>query len=305
VPRIAVVGSLNMDLVVRAPRFAQPGETLTGHRFLTVPGGKGANQAVAAQRLGGTVAMVGCVGEDAFGLAMAQGLADEGIDVTRVDVRGGEASGVALITVDDAGENSIVVVPGANGTLGEADIVLADAVIAGAKVLLLQLEVPMAAVLAAARRAREIGAVVVLNAAPAAAVPDALLALVDYLVVNETELFSLAGAGATDLPSAVATLRARGARTIVVTLGATGARLIPVDGDALMVRAYTVDVVDSTAAGDAFVGAFGVALAEGADDATALRRGNAAGALAVTRAGAQPSLPTRAELDAWLRTPGR
>lgn len=300
-PRIAVVGSLNMDLVVRAPRFAQPGETITGHRFLTVPGGKGANQAVAAQRLGGTVSMIGCVGEDAFGTALAQGLADEGIDVTTVDVRGGQASGVALITVDDAGENTIVVVPGANGTLGEADIARADAVIASATVLLLQLEVPMPAVVAAARLARQAGVCVVLNAAPAMPLPDALLALADYLVVNEVEVFSLSGPGASDLPSAMATLRARGAQTIVVTLGAAGARLLRGNGDPLMVRAHAVDVVDSTAAGDAFVGAYAVALAEGADDATALRRGNAAGAIAVTRPGAQPSLPTRAELDAWLR----
>ena len=299
--RVAVVGSLNMDLVVRAPRFAQPGETITGTAFLTVPGGKGANQAVAAQRLGGQVAMVGCVGEDAFGATLRQGLADEGIDVTGVDMRGGHASGIALITVDGAGENSIVVVPGSNGTLGEADIVLASGVIGAARVVLLQLEVPLPAVTAAAACARQAGALVVLNAAPASTIPDGLIALVDYLVVNETELFTLAGPEATTLPQAVARLCGRGARAVVITLGAVGARLHRATGEEAMVRAYTVQVVDSTAAGDAFVGAFGVALAEGVSDEEALRRGNAAGAMAVTRAGAQPSLPTRDELEAWLR----
>ncbi|BCS31839.1 ribokinase [Luteitalea sp. TBR-22] len=300
-PRIAVVGSLNMDLVVRAPRFARPGETITGDLFLTIPGGKGANQAVAAQRLGGQVAMIGCVGEDAFGAALRQGLAEEGIDVTAVDVRGGLASGVALITVDGSGENSIVVVPGANGTLADADIMLAAPQLTAARVLLLQLEVPVTAVTLAAQVASESGAIVVLNAAPASPVPDALLALVDYLVVNETELFSLAGPEASDLAQATAHLRQRGARSIVVTLGAAGARLLRASGAESMVRAYPVDVVDSTAAGDAFVGALAVALAEGASDEVALRRGNAAGAIAVTRSGAQPSLPTRGELDAWLR----
>ncbi|MGV3517648.1 ribokinase [Luteitalea sp.] len=299
-PRIAVVGSLNMDLVVVAPRFAQPGETVAGDRFFTVPGGKGANQAVAAQRLGGQVAMIGGVGEDAFGATMTRALADEGIDVRHVDVRAGHASGVALITVDAAGENTIIVVAGANGTLTPDDVTLAREAIEAADVLLLQLEIPMAVVLAAARTARDAGRIVILNAAPAAALPDALVPLIDYLVVNETELFAIAGDAAHDQPSALAALRVRGAGAVVVTLGAAGARLEPREGPASLVRAYVVDVVDTTAAGDAFVGAFAVALAEGRPAVDALRRGNAAGALTVTRAGAQPAIPTRADVDAWL-----
>ena len=290
-----------MDLVVRAPRFAHPGETIAGESFITVPGGKGANQAVAAQRLGGSVAMIGCVGEDAFGAAMAQGLADEGIDVRHVDVRGGSASGVALITVNADGENTIIVVPGANGTLTIDDVALARDVVLSAQVLVLQLEIPMAVVEAAATIAHGAGRTVILNAAPAAVLPDSLLRLVDYLIVNETELFTVAGPAAQDQYAAVKALHDRGAGAVVVTLGGAGARLVPRDGAPTLVHAYVVDVVDTTAAGDAFVGAFAVALSEGLSPVEALRRGNAAGALTVTRPGAQPSLPTRDEVDAWLR----
>lgn len=297
---IIIVGSVNMDLVVRAPRFALPGETVMGHGFDTVPGGKGANQAVAARRLGGSVAMVACVGEDAFGLAMREGLAEEGIDVQHVDVRGGHPSGVALITVDDRGENTIVVVPGANGRMTVEDVALAGPAIAAAAVLVLQLEVPMPVVHAAAAIAREHGRVVVLNAAPAQPCDEALLALVDYLVVNETEVFALAGPGVHRREDAIAALQRRGVRHVVVTLGATGAVLVSADGTATTVAGFALPVVDTTAAGDAFVGAFAVALAEGSSPADALRRGNAAGALTVTRAGAQPSLPSRAQLDGWL-----
>lgn len=298
--KILVIGSVNMDLVVRTPRFARPGETLMGLGFDTVPGGKGANQAVAACRLGGSVAMVACVGEDAFGRAMREGLAEEGIDVQHVDVRGGHPSGVALITVDDRGENTIVVVPGANARMTVEDVALARPAIAAAAVLVLQLEVPMPVVHAAAAIAREHDRVVVLNAAPAQPCDDVLLALVDYLVVNETEVFALAGPDVHRRQDAIAALQRRGVRHVVVTLGAHGAVLASADGDATTVAAFAVPVVDTTAAGDAFVGAFAVALAEGASATEALTRGNAAGALTVTRAGAQPSLPTRAELDAWL-----
>jgi len=298
---ITVVGSINMDLVVRAPRFAQPGETIAGDTFMTVHGGKGANQAVAARRLGGIVTMVGGVGEDAFGAAMAQGLADEGIDVRLVDVRGGFPSGVALITVSADGENTIVVVAGANGTLTTDDVQLARQAIESAAVLVLQLEIPMDVVQAAAALAHDAGCIVVLNAAPAVALPEALLSLVDYLVVNETELFVVAGPAIEDQAGAIVALRQRGAAAIVVTLGAAGVRLVPRDGEPTLVHAYAVDVVDTTAAGDAFVGAFAVALSEGLSSVEALVRGNAAGALTVTRPGAQTSLPTREDVDAWLK----
>jgi ribokinase len=303
-PTIAVVGSVNMDLVVRTPRFPAAGETLSGDGFATIAGGKGANQAVAAQRLGGRVGLVACVGDDEFGALMRQGLVDEGIDVAHVDVRTGEVSGVALITVDATGENTIIVVPGANGTLSAEDVETARDAIAGARVLLLQLEVPLPTVAAAARLAHEAGASVILNAAPAAAVPDTLLSLAEYVVVNESEIFVLAGEGITDRQAAVHALQARGARTIVLTLGSAGAVLFAADGRVTTEVAFSVEVVDTTAAGDAFVGAFAVALAEGLTADEALRRGNAAGALSVTREGAQPSLPRREDVDAWLEAHG-
>ncbi len=303
-PTVAVVGSVNMDLVARTMRFPIAGETLIGDTFTTIAGGKGANQAVAAQRLGGRVTLIACVGDDDFGTAMRQGLADEGIDVTHVDVRAGEVSGVALITVDAAGENTIIVIPGANGTLSPEDVEGASDSIAGARVLLLQLEVPQAAVVAAARLAHEAGASVILNAAPAAAVPDALLSLAEYVVVNESEIFVMAGEPIADRQDAVRALQARGARNIVLTLGAAGAVLFAADGRVTTEVAFSVDVIDTTAAGDAFVGAFAVSLAEGLTADEALRRGNAAGALSVTREGAQPSLPRREDVDAWLEAHG-
>ena len=263
-PRIVVFGSLNMDLVVRASRFAQPGETITGSAFLTAPGGKGANQAVAARRLGADVAMIGRVGDDPFGQALRRGLAAEGLDVRLVDVTPSASTGVALITVDDSGENTIVVVPGANGLVSTEDIERALSVLTDADALLLQLEVPLPVVLSAARLARAASVPVILNAAPAQPLPSALLPLVDYLVVNETEVLDVAGL-ATDTPeTASRALQARGARTIVVTLGAAGALLVSPDGTTTAADGFRVEAVDTTAAGDAFVGALAVALAEGA-----------------------------------------
>ncbi len=297
---IVVVGSLNMDLVVRAPRFAQPGETIAGDLFVTAPGGKGANQAVAARRLGAEVSMVGAVGGDAFGTLLRGQLADEGIDVRHVSARHGQASGVALITIDGSGENTIVIVGGANAMLTPGDVEQAGAVLSAAQVVVLQLEIPPVVVEAAATLARAGGATVVLNAAPALPIPDTLLAAVDVLVVNETELLALADdAGTHD--EAVGRLRARGVADLVVTLGARGARLLPAAGDPLLVPAHPVEVVDTTAAGDAFVGGLAVALAERRSLIDAVRLGCAAGALAVTRLGAQPSLPHRAAADALLR----
>jgi len=298
VPVIATVGSINMDLVVRAPRFAAPGETLTGSAFLTVPGGKGANQSVAAQRIGAQVALIARVGDDAFGRAMRQGLEQEGLDVRHVATTPGTPTGVALITVDDQGENTIIVVPGANGALQASDVDQARDVIARADVLMLQLEIPVPVVTQAIGVARESGVTVVLNAAPAQALQADLLSGVDYLIVNATEAAVAAGLPPdTAFEEAAGVLRARGAGAVVVTLGAAGAVLVG-DGPALSVPAFDVDVVDTTAAGDAFAGAFAVAIAEGASPADALQLGTAAGALAVTTVGAQPSLPTRAAVDA-------
>jgi len=297
---IVVVGSLNMDLVVRVPRHPKLGETLLGGSFGTFPGGKGANQAVAAARLGGTVRMVGRVGADAFGDTLIQALVHDGVDTTNI-VRDQQApTGVALITVDTAGQNTIVVAAGANARLSPEDIDMASSVFVGAAVVLLQLEIPLLSVAWAVELAQRSGAQIILNPAPAQPLDPALLAYVDYLIPNETELAVLAGIDGPDtLRQAVNRLQDVGVRRVVVTLGADGALVVD-HQRAQHLPAHHVPVVDTTAAGDAFVGAFAVALAEGRSIQEAARWGNAAGALAVTRAGAQPSLPRRAELEALL-----
>ncbi|KVN25922.1 ribokinase [Burkholderia stagnalis] len=297
-PRVTVVGSANIDLVARAPRLPLPGETLLGSAFQTVHGGKGANQAVAAARLGASVAMIGCVGDDAFGARLHDALAAERIDVTHLHRVAGVATGVAAITVGEGGANSIVVVPGANACVDTARVDAAGDVIAQAALLVCQLEVPLATVMhtiayAAARRTP-----VLLNPAPAQPLPDALLAQVDYLVVNESEAESLTGIAVGDDASAVRAadaLRAKGVRNVLVTLGARG---VCWRGDAGSGRrrAQAVIAVDTTAAGDTFVGGFAAARAGGASMDDAIDFGQRAAAIGVTRHGAQTSIPTRDEV---------
>jgi len=294
---IVVVGSLNMDLVVRAPRHPQPGETILGGDFRTFPGGKGANQAVAAARLGAAVQMIGRVGADAFGAALLQTLAQDGVDTRHVPRDQEAPTGVALITLNAAGQNTIVVAPGANARLTPQDVVAAEAAFASAAVLLLQLECPLPAVAQAIELAKQHGAQVVLNPAPAQPLDAALLAKVDYLLPNQSELALLTGLD--DIRPAVSRLQAIGVRRIVVTLGEEGV-LVAEDASEIHLPAHGVTVVDTTAAGDAFAGAFAVALLEGHSTCQAAAWGNAAGALAVTRAGAQPSLPRRGELEKFL-----
>ena len=294
---IVVVGSINMDLVVRSPRLPAPGETILGAEFHMFPGGKGANQAVAAARLGAAVKLIGRVGTDAFGDALLQTLAQDKVELEHVARDPDMPTGVALITVDAAGQNTIVVVPGANGRLTPEDISLAEAAFVGASVLLLQLEIPLPAVERAIELAQRRHVRVVLNPAPACPLDAALLSRVDDLIPNQTELALLSGAGSTR--EAIEHLRGMGVRRIVVTLGEEGA-LVVEDGQEIHAPSHRVTVVDTTAAGDAFVGAFAVALSEGRSTREAAAWGTAAGALAVTRAGAQPSLPTRAELASLL-----
>lgn len=295
---IVVVGSINMDLVTRAPRHPVPGETILGSDFRTVPGGKGANQAVAAARLGGTVRMVGRVGEDAFGDALLASLEKDGVDTRTILRTAGVSSGVAAITVSEQGQNNIVVVPGSNFQLTPADIRAAESVFEGAAVVLLQLEIPLDTVAEAARLAARHGAKVVLNPAPAATLPERLLRQVDALIPNESELALLTGLR--EVPAAAASLRALGIQRLIVTLGADGVLVMDEDG-ARRILPHAVSVVDTTAAGDAFVGAFAIALTEGKAPLEAAAFGNAAGALAVTKMGAQPSLPARAALDDFIR----
>lgn len=302
VAQIVVVGSLNMDLVVRSPRIPQPGETIIGGDFLTLPGGKGANQAIAAARLGGQVQMVGRVGQDEFGELLLGNLASAGVDHDWVMQDRTAPTGVALIVVDAFGQNSIVVAPGANMRLQPTDIETVEHVIAGADILLVQLESPLETVWAAVQIAHQHSVKIVLNPAPAQALPTRLLSFVDILIPNQSETALLTGlpvATPADAETGARRLLKAGVRTVIITLGARGTLLASQEGIEIF-PAFDVTPVDATAAGDAFVGAFAVALAEGHELAQVVRWGNAAGALATTRFGAQPSLPMRPEVEQLL-----
>ncbi|KVQ00617.1 ribokinase [Burkholderia ubonensis] len=298
--RVTVIGSLNMDLVVRAPRLPLPGETLAGHAFAQAAGGKGGNQAVAAARLGAQVAMIGCVGADAHGAALRAGLEAEGIDCAGLATSATASTGVALIVVDDASQNAIVIVAGGNGEVTPDTIAHHDAAIAAANVLICQLETPADAVFAALSAGRKLGRTVVLNPAPAIApLPAGWLPLVDYLIPNEVEAAALTGLpirDPADAEAAARALQAGGARNVLVTLGARGVLALTADGAARHYPASAVQAVDTTAAGDTFIGGFAARLAAGADVDAAIRFAQRAAALSVTRAGAQPSIPTLAEL---------
>lgn len=292
--RVCVVGSVNMDLVVRAPALPAPGETLAGGPFRTFPGGKGANQAVAASRMGAAVSLVGRVGADGYAGELRSVLLREGVDLTALRATAGRSTGVAIITVDESsGENTIVVVGGANHRLSADDIRGVSGFIRSADVVLMQLEVPVEAVAAAADIAHLSGRKVVLNAAPAIDLPDALLGAIDVLIVNTGEAARLA-----DLPNATpndlaAALLARGPRSVVITLGPDGALVADAEG-VTPIRSIAVEAIDTVGAGDAFCGSVAAMLAEGKSLVDAARVGCAAGALAATKPGAIPSLPMRA-----------
>jgi ribokinase len=308
-PMIAVVGSINLDLVVPVPHHPVPGETVLGGELAEHPGGKGANQAVAAARLGAQVAMVGRVGDDAAGTVLRAALEREGVDVTWVQSEPEFRTGRALIAVDRAtGENSIIVSPGANTTLAPEHCAASGTVLRDADVTLLQQEIPAATVEAAARLA---GGTVLLNPAPARSTLTMsttagrdglrdLLDMVDILVPNRAELAALVGHDLHDLHAVADAARTlRGPSAVVVTLGADGALLCE-EGAVLLVPALAVTPVDTTAAGDAYCGALACAVAEGLPLHEAVRNANAAAALATTRPGAQPSLPTRTEVEKLL-----
>ncbi len=307
-PRVAVVGSLNTDLVIKAPKLPEVGETVLGGEFATFPGGKGANQAVAAARLGADVTMVGCVGGDAFGRRLRGGLAAEGIRVTHVREDRGAPSGVALITVDPRGRNTIVAASGANWRLSVADVEAARHEILAGQVLLLQLEVPLDVVMYAARLARSRGIRVILDPAPAPVrpLPLDLYQTLSVINPNEVEARVLSGIAASDDQGAAASagwFLALGCQAVVLKLGERGAFLASASIRE-SISGIPVKAVDTTAAGDAFAGALAVALAEGKDLPAAVRFANAAGALSVTRMGAQPSLPTRDDVTALARSRG-
>jgi ribokinase len=299
--RIVVIGSVNTDLVVTGLRIPEPGETVTGGTFLRAQGGKGANQAVAAARAGAEVTFVARVGDDELGHDAIAGLRQENIDVGHIARDADHSTGVALIMVDQAGENAISVAPGSNARLSVADVEAARAAIEAADVLLAQLETPLEAVARATTIAAAAGTMVILNPAPARLLDDSLLALVDVLTPNEGESAFLANEE--EPRAAAARLRALGVETVVVTLGPRGALVFSGEGESA-VPSPAVAAIDSTAAGDAFNGYLAVSLSEGLDLTVAVRRACAAGALATTVPGARPSLPSRDRVDELLHRSG-
>jgi len=300
---ILVVGSLNADLVVRAPRFPQPGETISGHDLQVIPGGKGANQAVAASRLGANVSMLGRVGRDNFGDFLLNNLKSNKVDNQLVQ-RDDASTGTATIIVDANGQNSIVLSAGANGKVTSADVEHASFL--DFKLLLLQLEITTPTVLHAAQRAKENGVTIILNPAPAKEIPDKLIALADFIIPNETELSLLTGMEVTDISSterAARKLFERGAINVIVTLGSKGVLIVD-KNRSRQVDTYKVDVVDTTAAGDAFIGGFAVGLIQGKSIEDTTKFGCACGALATTKFGAQPSLATKEEVERFMSLRG-
>lgn len=301
--RVAVVGSLNMDLVIRAPRLPSAGETLAGRSFVKVPGGKGGNQAVAAARLGAHVAMIGCIGNDENGAQLVAGLRRDGIDCGGIATDPTLPTGIAMIVVDDAGQNAIVIVAGSNGALTPREVAAHEKAIEQADVLVCQLEVPCETVLAAMRAARGHGRIVVLNPAPATEpLSREWLESADFLIPNEGEASVLSGV-AVDSPDsaleAARALRRQGARNVIVTLGKQGVLVLAEGEDGRHYSAPEVAAIDTTAAGDTFVGGLCAALAAKRSLDEAVRFGQAAAALSVTRAGAQTSIPYSHEITRW------
>ena len=303
-PTILVVGSSNTDLIIKAARIPRPGETILGGEFVRAAGGKGANQAVAAARAGGTVTFIARVGRDVNGDQAVAGFAADGINVKHVIRDPTRPSGVALILVDQSGENSIAVASGANDKLSPADVRRAKGAFRGSRVVLLQLETPLPAVVAAAALAAAAGVRLVLNPAPARPLPAQLLKRIYLLTPNESEAELLTGVKVTNeatAANAAAKLLARGVQNVIITMGSRGAF---VAGKNLrqLIPGFKVRAVDATGAGDVFNGAIVVALAEDRALLEAARFASAAAAISVTRFGAQPSAPTRQEIEAVLTT---
>ncbi len=300
--KTVVFGSLNMDLVVRAPRLPRPGETLPATSFETVPGGKGANQAVAASRLGVETWMIGRVGDDSYGEALLENMRSAGVDVSGISCEAGVSSGIALIAVEESGQNQIMIVPGANARVGATDVSVLSKSVRPGDVVLLQMEVPLAAVRAAAEAAASLGAVVVLDPAPAHDLTRELLGRVDILTPNEAEAEHLTGIrveGRSSAEAAARRLHAAGARQVLLKMGERGA-LWSVAGETWALPPFSVRAVDTVAAGDACNGAIAAALCAGLPEREALRWGMAAGALATTLPGAQSAMPGREMVERLL-----
>lgn len=302
-PRLLVVGSSNTDMIIKLGRIPRPGETLLGGQFVTAAGGKGANQAVAAARAGADVTLVACVGRDMFGDRAIAGLKADKINTRHIRRDPKAPSGVALIFVAESGENSIAVATGANAKLMSKDVQAAEAAFKNADMLVMQLETSIPAITTAARLAKKYNVPIVLNPAPAAPLAPSLLKLVSIITPNETEAEFLTGIKVTDTASAEAAARVllgKGVKNVIITLGSKGAYLCNAETSEL-IPSRKVKAVDTTAAGDTFNGALAVALGEGRALPDAVRFANAAAAISVTRLGAQPSAPARAEIERLMR----
>ena len=298
--KIIVVGSCNTDMVIRVDHLPEPGETIIGHDFITNQGGKGANQAVAVKRLGGETAFIARLGNDDFGAKSLRLLTEEGIDTSFVRLTDGVSTGVALIPVDDKGENSIIVSSGANALLSPLDIEAAKPLFEKASILLMQLETPVPTLISAARLAKQFGAKVVLNPAPypKEPLPIELLELVDIITPNETEAAGMSGVKVLDEESAlkaICEIQGQGVGNVIITAGASGA-YTSTEGQLVRIPSEKVEVVDTTAAGDTFCGALCVALSKGTDMVQAIRFANKAASLSVTRLGAWMSIPYEKEI---------
>lgn len=302
--KIVIIGSLNMDLLVKTAHMPAGGETLLGNEFHMIPGGKGGNQAVAVARLGGQVSMVGRVGQDRFGEALCQNLAADHVDISHIEKDAAAPTGVALIVVEENGENRIIVVGGANRKVSPQDVLALEDVLCQASMLVVQFEIPLEVVETVLHIAHRHAIPMMVNAAPAYPLAKDLIALIDYLVVNEHEAATLAGIDVVDVESArqaARVLRQHGAKVVILTLGALGALAVGPQGEDY-VPGFAVQAVDTTAAGDAFIGGLAVSLIEsGGTLADKVRFANATGAITTTRLGAQSSLPTRDQVEAFLQ----
>lgn len=300
---IVVVGSLNMDMVVKVDRRPTKGETLLGSGFFMSPGGKGANQAYAVGNLGGSVAMIGRLGTDVFADSLHQNLKNVGVDVSPIDITEDESTGIALISIDRDGDNSIIVAAGANERITASDILKNEGLIKQAKLLMVQLEIPLEAVMESIEIAHHHHVPILLDPAPVQSLPDEMLKMIDYITPNETEIYHLTGIEVTDTKNAkiaAVELLGKGVKTVFAKLGGKGVTVVNVN-QSRSFEGYVVEVVDTTAAGDAFAGALGKALAEGKDVWSAAQFANAVGALTVTRLGAQPSIPNLKETEDFIK----
>lgn len=298
--KIIVVGSCNTDMVIRVDHLPLPGETIIGHNFITNQGGKGANQAVAVSRLGGKTAFIARLGNDDFGAKSLRLLTEEGIDTSCIHLTDGVSTGVAIIPVDDKGENSIIVSSGANALLSSTDIEAAKPLFQNASILLMQLETPVPTLISAARLAKSYGAKVVLNPAPypKEPLPSELLELVDIITPNETEAAGMSGIKVVDEDTAfeaISAIQRQGVGMVIITAGASGAYTI-IKGQIIRIPSTKVEAIDTTAAGDTFCGALCVALSKGADTVEAIRFANKAASISVTRIGAWMSIPYEKEI---------